>query len=168
MDFIGLKKKDDIQFPCVANQRFNSTIFNILELIKDGKEVKEWNDTKKLINIFGIASALSYLHSNNIIHNNLNIKNIYLNEYLFPLIDDFSKSIELENEEFRNIKNSNYYNTQGNVAPESREYYNISKSSDVFAFAHVMYQIMANYILDNNYYYIHARIFKPRFFFPNS
>ena len=37
----------------------------------------ELSDTKKLITIYGIASGMSYLHSHNILHCDLNPKNIF-------------------------------------------------------------------------------------------
>lgn len=51
-----------------------------------------WDMTKKLIIIYGIAAAMSFLHSNNIIHRDLKPENILLDDSLFPKITDFGLS----------------------------------------------------------------------------
>ena len=50
----------------------------ILEIQRKGEIIKGWDDTKKLMNIFGIASAMAYLHSYNIIHRDLKPSNFSL------------------------------------------------------------------------------------------
>ena len=49
-------------------------------------------DTRKLIIIYGISSAMSYLHFHNIIHRDLKSENILLDEFLLPKIADFGLS----------------------------------------------------------------------------
>ena len=53
------------------------------------EHTEEWDDTKKLINIYGIASGMAYLHSHNVIHRNLSPESIFLDEFLFPKIGNF-------------------------------------------------------------------------------
>lgn len=40
----------------------NGSLFDILESERKGEKVKEMDETSKLITIFGIASAINYLH----------------------------------------------------------------------------------------------------------
>lgn len=46
----------------------------------------------KLIIIYGVASAMSYLHSHKILHRDLKPDNILIDEFLFPKIADFGLS----------------------------------------------------------------------------
>lgn len=43
----------------------------------------------KLIIIYGVASAMSYLHSHKILHRDLKPDNILIDDFLFPKIADF-------------------------------------------------------------------------------
>ena len=68
---------------------YNSNI-PLKNIISQGSKRPQWNATKKLINIYGIASGMSYLHSKNILHLNLNPENIIVDDSSFyPKIKDF-------------------------------------------------------------------------------
>ena len=58
--------------------------FDIFENERKGVKNDGWNDTKRLINIYGIASGMSFLHSQNIIHRNLKPSNILVDELIHP------------------------------------------------------------------------------------
>lgn len=62
----------------------NGSLFDILESERKGEKVKEMDETSKLITIFGIASAINYLHWKGIIHQDINPCNILFDEFLFP------------------------------------------------------------------------------------
>ena len=55
--------------PVIVTENFsNGSLSNILEVERIKKaNIQGWNETKKLINIFGIASGMSYLHSHEIL-----------------------------------------------------------------------------------------------------
>lgn len=86
----------------------NGTLHQILELQHEGKSFPGWNDTKKLINVYGIASSMSYLHSHNVLHLFLSPSHVFLDEYLFPKLTEFSFSRFISNDSKASI--SQVYN----------------------------------------------------------
>lgn len=103
-----------------------------------------WNDTQKLITIYGIASALSYLHLHNIIHRDLKPENILMDDFLFPKIADFGFSKITENNEI-NINKNFTISIKGTpiyLSPEIWEKYEYTKAGDVYAFAITVYEIL--------------------------
>ena len=52
----------------------NGSLLTILDSERCNKPYKKWDDTQKLITIYGIASGMSFLHSKNIIHTHLKPK----------------------------------------------------------------------------------------------
>lgn len=111
------KRRPTILFDFKSNIRLSK----ILNLNLKEQTILGWNDTTKLICIYGIAFEMSYLHSLNIIHRNLNSASILLDDNLFPKIYDFglSKKIDIETCEY-------------------------SKSSDVYSFSNIVYEIISN------------------------
>lgn len=58
---------------------------DVIELERKSIPPEMWTDTKKLINIYGIASAMSYLHDHDIIHRDLKPANILEDKNLYFL-----------------------------------------------------------------------------------
>lgn len=104
-----------------------------------------WTPTKMLIHIYGIASIMSYLHENNIIHRDLKLDNILLDDYLFPKISDFglSKVMNRNNlnvlQSSKGIKGTIVYLAPEILVDESDPQY--SKASDVYAYAFIVYEM---------------------------
>lgn len=106
------------------------------------KKLQEY-DTKILIIIYGIALGMSYLHSHNIIHRNLKLSNIFLDDQYYPRIMgfDISKTI-YQLEDGSNLNND--MNLKGNVrylAPEILENLEYGKAGDVYSFAMLLYEM---------------------------
>ena len=123
----------------------NGSLSNLIDHDKKNPKNIILNDTRKLIIIYGIASAMSYLHSHNIIHRDLKPENILIDNFLFPKVADFGLSkLRSSNEESFVMKTSNgvVKGTPIYISPEIWEKCNYSPLSDVYAFAIVMYEIM--------------------------
>lgn len=63
---------------------------------------RDLKSSEKIINIYGIASGMKYLHENNIIHGKLSPTNIFEDHDRYPLISDFSIFDFTENKKKRN------------------------------------------------------------------
>lgn len=101
------------------------------------------DDTKKLIIIYGIASGMSYLHSHDVILTNLSPSSVYLDDFLFPKITRLNDCMQMS------IKVINdydyYYNSEDEYySPERMKYIIYSSAGDVYSFAMIIYQLIAN------------------------
>lgn len=137
---IDLKKK---WRPVIVTEYLpNSSLETILKLARTSESPPAWNDTKKLINLYGVASAMAYLHANNIIHRDLKPDNILMDEYLFPRVADFGISKDIESTMTQSVLE--FKGTPKYMAPEIWRTYNYSFKSDVYAFGLIMYEIITN------------------------
>lgn len=73
----------------------NGSLSDLIEQERRSICNPKYNFTRKLIIIFGISSAMSYLHAHNIIHRDLKPDNILIDSNLNPklLISDFQNLI---------------------------------------------------------------------------
>lgn len=130
----------------------NGSLYNIIKLERQANAPKNWDDTKKLIIIYGIASGMQYLHSNNIIHRDLKPSNILVDDFLFPKICDFGLSKMLHTDDSMTIQSSS--GIKGTIlylSPEIIKSNNYTKSGDVYAFGIIVYEIMTNQIPYNGF-----------------
>lgn len=70
----------------------NRTLDDILSIERMGKPIQCWDETKKLMDIYGTASETKYFHSIEIVHCCLQPSNIYLDDFLLPKNGDFGLS----------------------------------------------------------------------------
>ena len=116
------------------------------ELIKKSRYSKSkinFDDTHKAIIIYGIASAMRYLHSHGIIHRDLKPSNVLLDDFLFPKISDFGLS-EIIDSKTTNETVKSYKGTPIYMSPEIWSKYQYSQASDVYAFSILLYEIITN------------------------
>ena len=104
--------------------------------------INNLTNTQKVIIIYGIAAGMSFLHSNDIIHRNLNPCSIYIDDKSYPKISGMSHSIPISNSdtfltELRLYEWTCYY------APEIFLNLEYSKSADVYSFGITMYEIFS-------------------------
>ena len=111
----------------------NGTLLEILKKEKNGESPVEWNETKKLIVIFGIVIGMKYLHKNNIIHGDLRLSNILLNENFNPILSDYG---------FSNLVNEKA--TSFSTITEESD----SLKFDFYSFSFILYELFScNYLL---------------------
>ena len=113
-----------------------------LEEEKDDDENEE-EETMNLIFIYGIANGMEFLHSHGILHRNLCPENIFLTQDLCPKIGNFGLLTKIHS-----IKSMTYQSTvgiKGNPSyssPELIESGTYSETSDVYAFAMIVYELV--------------------------
>lgn len=87
------------------------------------------------MNIYGIASAMAYLHSNDIVNHLLHPGNIYLDQYLLPKITDICPAL----------------NSQINIKAEEIRYMDpdvidsgflAAKENNVYSYAIIIYEML--------------------------
>lgn len=100
----------------------------------------EFDDTQKLIILYGIASAMSYLHKNNIIHRDLKPANILLDDELNPKISDFGLSKPKQEEDFQD----KLIGTPLYISPEIYQSSKYSTEGDVYAYSMIAYELILN------------------------
>lgn len=120
------------------------TLEDAIELENNNLSKDGWNDTKKLINIYGIASSLQYLHSLNIIHRDLRPSNVLLDDSLFPKLADFGLSKEITDENIESKISSGFKGTPAYAAPEIWNNNKYTKACDVYAFAFTVFEIITS------------------------
>ncbi|KAK8847086.1 hypothetical protein M9Y10_019664 [Tritrichomonas musculus] len=147
VEFIGFNPKnfkDQERATIITEFIPNYSLDVILDLERKGQSIVEWDDTHKLITIYGIARGMSYLHSLNILHRDLKPGNIFLDEYLFPKIGDFGLSKIIQDESFIESmdQRSCMKGTPAYISPEIHFEKLYSKSGDVYAFGMIVYEII--------------------------
>ena len=140
VDFKGKNK------PIIINEFApNGSLDDVLALEAKGEKVQGWDDTKKLINIYGIASGMAFLNKHRIVHRDLKPENILLDEYLFPKIADFGLAKQIHDNEYSITLQSNagFKGTPLFQSPELMEDVTMySEASDVYAFGLIVYEIV--------------------------
>ncbi|KAK8893048.1 hypothetical protein M9Y10_030307 [Tritrichomonas musculus] len=147
MKFIGysLTNFNNKEKPVIISEILpNGSLAGILDLENHKCGIKGWDNTKKFINIYCVASAMKYLHSKNILHRDLKPDNVLLDEYLYPKLSDFGLSKYLKISEVDETQTLNVIGTPPYISPEIWTDTNYTDASDVYAFAMIIYEILTN------------------------
>lgn len=140
LKFIGYSPVDFVNQPkplIITEYASNKSLEDVLQLERKGKSLL--TDTNKLIIIYGIASAMSYLHSHNILHRDIKPEHILLDDKFHPKLTGFILSKQISD-----VSRPVLVGTPAYLAPEIIKNKMYSKSSDVYAFSMVIYEILTN------------------------
>lgn len=145
--FVGFSPYDfDGCFNAVLITEFLSkgSLNQLIEAERKGCSHPKWNDTRKLITLYGIASAMSYLHSHKILHRDLKPDNILMDDELYPKIADFGLSkIMHQNQESISVNSATGF--KGTILYSSPEILfdcDYTEAGDVYAYAMISYEII--------------------------
>lgn len=148
MKFIGFSSINFLNEPkpvIITELVNNGSLFDIINLERKSLIDFEWNITRKLIIIYGIASAMSFLHAHKIIHRDLKPENILMDDFLCPKVADFGFSkIFHSNLESMSITDSTQAvkGTPIYIAPEIWTNKDYGPSCDVYSFGLITYEII--------------------------
>ena len=139
LKYVGISPIDFNKNPVPTIIIENALTLTLYELIQYNKSKHIFNNTLKLMIVYGIASAMSYLHSHNIIHENLQSLNIVFSNFFLPKITNYSISKFTTKQNGFSIKNHTSF-----IAPETVKKLELTKSSNVYSFGITIYEIFTN------------------------
>lgn len=120
----------------------NGHLKQLLDTERNITPIDDWNETKKLINIYGIASSLSYLNSVNIIYKDLNPENIVLDDFLCPKLINFS-FVDIPKQMSRIVEEEEFKGTPKYAAPELFDNEKFNQSTVAYSFAQILYELIS-------------------------
>jgi len=124
----------------ITEYMVNGSLDSILNQSRSGKSPRGWNNTTKMIVLYGIAFGMRELHNKTVIHRDLKPGNILLDEYFYPKITDFGLSKITRGSETQ----STFRGTVSWMAPEIIcEDCHYSFPVDVYAFAMILYEVLS-------------------------
>lgn len=152
----------------------------LIEKLNEEDSEKQLTATQKTIIVYGIASAMKYLHNKNIVHRDLKPENVFLDSNFEPVLSDFGLSKILNDDE---LKITGRLGTPYFMAPEmfsdEKDDVSITKKIDVYAFAVTLLSMfttkykfkgnqprtirqLVNYVIDGKRYQIPSEV--PKFY----
>lgn len=143
VNFIGYSpiNFDQDFFPVIVIEYLkNDSLEQLLKIERAGFDIPFWNNTMRLINLYGIAVSMQFLHSKNRIHRDLKPDNIILDKFLFPKLTGFGFAIPISS---LHQMNNEIVGTPAFIAPETYNQNIYSKSIDVYAFGMLVYEVMS-------------------------
>lgn len=120
----------------------NGSLATVIDSYIQGDEPPfegKWNDTLTLINIYGVASGMAYLHKNHIIHRDMKPENVLLDANFYPRITDFGLSKILDADPNHQSMKAG---TPQYMAPEIINGTNYNTSVDVYAYGVIIYELI--------------------------
>lgn len=136
-------------FPPTSKNPFHYAVISEYHLISSLSDVlthqfnkfthDDWNPTRKMITIFGIAYGMNFLHQKGIIHGYLKPSNVVYDDDLNPHISDYFINLIVDGDQNIPIVNS----TMQYSAPELFEI-GYTNKVDVYSFGSILFQILTD------------------------
>lgn len=147
--FIGFSRFDFHGFakPVIITEIMTGgSLSDLINLERRGCSKDNWNDTRKLITLYGIAVAMMYLHSHNIIHRDLKPQNILMDDQLYPKIADFglSKILHKNEDSMSAASIGGFKGTFLYSPPEVLTDDEYTMAGDVYAFGMIAFEVITN------------------------
>ncbi|KAK8866627.1 hypothetical protein M9Y10_009593 [Tritrichomonas musculus] len=142
----GRKTEVDLSSAVIVTELMkNGSLDTIVsDYLKTKKCNEKINPTIRSKVIFGVAATMKRVHKNNVIHRDLKLENVFLDDNLEPRIADFG----LANAYLGNIGMTMTIRTPYTLAPEifmdDEDVY--CEPVDVYAYAFLLYRMFTNYI----------------------
>ena len=117
----------------------NGSLEAYLNKAREDPDKYEWDNTKKMISLFGIAVGMKHIHQKGVIHRDLKTGNVLLDDNLYPRITDFGLSKITKIQETQSV----FGGTVQYMAPEvmsEDSYY--SFPVDVYAYSMIIYEVI--------------------------
>ncbi|KAK8865515.1 hypothetical protein M9Y10_011071 [Tritrichomonas musculus] len=129
----------------------NGDLQKVINIDGNGGSIDGWDQTQKLINLYGIASGMAYSVSYGITHCDLKPENILMTMNLRPKITDFdSARIESdENTQGFNMTGQEIYSplfSSPEVIECDDDYTKYAEKSDVYSYSLIAYEIITGRI----------------------
>jgi serine/threonine protein kinase len=115
----------------------------LIDAERRGMVLDRWDDTQKLICLYGIATGMMILHQHRIMHRNLKPSNVLLTNDLEPKVSDFSRSKFLEFDEDSGLEEEFGYGISPYIAPELLLDEDCGLSVDVYAYGIIVYETIS-------------------------
>lgn len=141
------ERKEIISNPIIVTEYVtNGSLKDINErYLKSRKVLTNYGPTERAIIIFGIAYAMCKAHSANVIHQDLTIANILLDEKMHPKIADFGCArLASDKTDFSMV------GTPFSMAPEVIRCEHHDKPADVYSFGILLISLFTNEVIMND------------------
>ena len=143
----GKKNVVDLSGALIITELMKNGSTNTLvsEYLKsDGKKNDKINPTVRSKIIFGVAATMKRVHKSNIIHRDLKLENVFLDDDLEPRIADFGLAKVMTTDVQMTMAIGTPYAMAPEIFMDGEEDYGISV--DVYAFAFLIYMMFSNTI----------------------
>lgn len=146
VDCIYIPSEDGDSLPCVYYKMPKcKSLAQCIDQIKIKSKKSLLDPTRILILIYGVSSALEYLHENGIVHGDLSPTTIFLNQSYEPLLSCYG--INSINPQRRRLTKSSPQTIS--MAPELYERLSVpfTMETDIFAFGMFVFRVLSKSII---------------------